>query len=74
MATRRYMANPQEVGYQVTEIAGAATVTKRVELTVDWDTLATDGLSNQQARMSVINNLYAFIEYIEQTGKYNVKA
>jgi hypothetical protein len=68
------MANPQEAAYQVTESAGIAVTTKRVELTVDWDTLATDGLSNQQARLCVINNLYAMIEYIEQTGKLNVKA
>ena len=74
MATRRYMANPTEAAYQVTEAAGSATVSKRVEVTVDWDALATDGLTGQAARLAVTNALMAFMEYIEQTGKYNVKA
>jgi hypothetical protein len=74
MATRRYMANPEEASYQVTEAAGAATASKRIELTVDWDTLASDGLSGQAARLAAINACYKFIEYIEQTGKVNVKA
>lgn len=74
MATRRYMANPTETAYLVTEAVGSATVTKRIELTVDWDTLATDGLSGQAARLMVVNALYAMIEYIEQSGKFNVKA
>lgn len=74
MATRRYMANPEDASFQVTEAAGSATASKRIELTVDWDTLATDGLSGQAARLSVVNALYKFIEYIEQTGKTNVKA
>lgn len=74
MATKRYMANPQEVAYQVTEVTGSATVSKRIEVTVDWDTLASDGLSGQNARLAVINAMYAFIEYIEQTGKFNAKA
>ena len=74
MATRLYQTNPQDAMFQITEAAGSAT-TKRVELTVDWDTMAaTDLLSGQQARMQVINALYRMIEYIEQTGKFNVKA
>lgn len=73
MATRLYQANPQDAAFQVAEGAGSAT-TKRVELTVDWDTMASDGLSGQQARLQVINALYKFIEYIEQSGKFNVKA
>ena len=73
MATRLYQTNAQDAMFQIVEGAGLAT-TKRVELTVDWDTLATDGLSGQQARMQVINALYRMIEYIEQTGKFNVKA
>ncbi|CAB4200273.1 hypothetical protein UFOVP1356_32 [uncultured Caudovirales phage] len=76
MATRRYMINPEEAAFQITEIAGAAVVTKNIELTVDWDALAalTPAMSGQQARLNVINGLYKMIEYIEQTGKYNVKA
>lgn len=74
MATRRYMANPQDASFQITEAVGEATVSKRIELTVDWDTLATDGLSGQAARLNVIGALAQFAEYIEQLGKYNVKA
>jgi hypothetical protein len=74
MATRRYMANPQDATFQITEAAGSATASKRIELTVDWDTLATDGFSGQSARNQTILALYQMIEYIEQTGKFNVKA
>lgn len=74
MATKRYMANPSEAAFQVTEATGSATASKRIELTVDWDTLASDGLSGQNARLATINALYAMIEYIEQTGKFNAKA
>jgi hypothetical protein len=73
MATRLYQTNPQDAMFQITASTGSAT-TKRVELTVDWDTLATDGLSGQQARMQVVNALYRLIEYIEQADKFNVKA
>lgn len=76
MATRRYMANPEDAAFQITEAAGAAVVSKNIELTVDWDALAalTPAMSGQQARLNVINALYKMIEYIEQTGKFNVKA
>lgn len=30
MATRRYMANPQDASFQITEAVGAATVSKRI--------------------------------------------
>lgn len=76
MATRRYMANPEDAAFQITEAAGSAVVSKNIELTVDWDGLAalTPAMSGQQARLNVINALYKMIEYIEQTGKFNVKA
>lgn len=74
MATRRYMANPQDAAFKITEAAGAATASKRIELTVDWDSLATDGLSGQNARVAVHNAVEQMLEYIEQTGKFNVKA
>ena len=76
MATRRYMFNPEDAAFQITEAVGAAVVTKNIELTVDWDALAalTPAMSGQQARLNVINGLYKMIEYIEQTGKFNVKA
>ena len=54
-------------------MAGAAT-TARVEITIDWDTLATDGLSGQQARMQAMLALEKIAAYIETLGKYNVKA
>ena len=74
MATRRYMVNPQDSPHGVTEAVGAATVTKRIELTVDWDTLASDGLSGQQARLQVMAALQKMADYIETLGKYNVVA
>lgn len=76
MATRRYMTQPEEATFQITEAAGAAVVSKNIELTVDWDGLnaLSPSMSGQQARMQVINALYRMIEYIEQTGKFNVKA
>lgn len=74
MATRRYMVNPQDSPHGVTEAAGGATASKRIELTVDWDTLASDGLSGQQARLQVTAGLQKIIDYIETLGKYNVVA
>lgn len=73
MATRLYRMNPQDNDHTITELAGAAT-TARIELTVDWDTMATDGLSGQQARLQVMLALEEFAAYLETTGKYNVKA
>lgn len=74
MATRKYSTNPQDKLQDVTAAAGSAT-TARVEVTVDWDTMAaTDTLSGQQARLHVVNSLYRIAEYIEQTDKFNVKA
>jgi len=74
MATRRYSVNPQDYDRQVTENVGAATVNKRIELTVDWDQLAADGLSGQQARLQVLAALEKLHSYIETTGKFNVVA
>ena len=74
MATRLYSLNPQDNDHQVTEAVGSATVTKRIELTVDWDSLASDGLSGQAARRAVIDALTNFCNYLETTGKFNVKA
>jgi hypothetical protein len=76
MATKRYMANPEDAAFQITEATGSATASKLIELTVDWDGLAalTPAMSGQQARLNVVNALYKMIEYIEQTGKFNAKA
>ena len=73
MATRLYRCNPQDNDHTVAELAGAAT-TARVEVTIDWDTLATDGLSGQQARLQALMALEKIAAYIETLGKYAVKA
>lgn len=73
MATRLYRCNPQSGDHDVTELAGAAT-TARIEVTIDWDTLTTDGLSGQQARMQALMALEKIGNYIETLGKYNVAA
>ena len=73
MATRLYRCNPEYKPQDVTETAGSAT-TARIEITIDWDTLATDGLSGQQARLQVQMAFEKVMSYIEQTGKFNVKA
>lgn len=74
MATRRYMVNPQDNDHTLTEAVGAATVSKLIELTVDWDGLASAGISGQQARMQVSQALQKLDAYIETTGKFNVVA
>ena len=73
MATRLYQMNPQDNDHTIVEGAGSAT-TKRIEITIDWDTMASDGLSGQQARMQVLLALEEFAAYLETSGKYNVKA
>lgn len=73
MATRIYRANPEDNDHTVTEAAGSAT-TKRIEVTIDWDSLASDGLSGQQARRAAIDALTNICNYIETSGKYNVAA
>lgn len=74
MATRRYSINPEDSDHAITEAAGAVVVTKNIELTVDWDGLATAGLSGQQARLQVLAALERIANYIETSGKYNVVA
>lgn len=73
MATRLYRCNPQDMDHAVTELAGSAT-TARFEFTADWDTLNTDGLSGQQARLQCKMALDKIYNYIETAGKFNVKA
>jgi hypothetical protein len=73
MATRLYRCNPQDNDHTVTALAGSAT-TARIELTVDWDTMATDGLSGQQARLQTTLALEKIIAFIETLDKYQVKA
>ncbi|WP_151038938.1 MULTISPECIES: hypothetical protein [Bacteria] len=72
MATRRYSINPEDSDHSITDATGAATVTKNIELTVDWDNLRTLGLSEPQARMQVLAALERLHAYIETSGKYAV--
>lgn len=72
MATRRYSINPEDNDHQITDAAGIAVVTKNIELTVDWDTLRSAGLSETQARMQVLAALERLHAYIETSGKYQV--
>lgn len=65
MATRRYSVAPQDPDYNVTEAVGAATVTKSIELTVDFGALASAGLSDVQAKMQVLMALRKLESYIE---------
>jgi hypothetical protein len=74
MATRRYSINPEDPDHAVTDVVGAATVAKNIELTVDWDNLTTLGLSGQQARLQVLAALQRLHAYIESSGKFNVAA
>lgn len=73
MATRKYSCNPQDMDHAVVGAAGAAT-TARIEMTVDWDTMATDGLSGQQARLQVKMAMDKIYNFIETLDKFNVKA
>lgn len=73
MATRKYGVNAEDKAQDVTEAAGSAT-TKRVEVTVDWDSMISDGMSGQQARMHVQLAFEKVLAYIETSGKFNVNA
>jgi hypothetical protein len=73
MATRLYRCNPQDNDHTVTATTGSAT-TARVEITIDWDSLATDGLSGQQARLQAKMAMDKVYAYIETLDKYQVKA
>lgn len=73
MATRKYGVNAEDKAQDVTAAAGSAT-TKRVEVTVDWDSMISDGLSGQQARLQVALAFEKIMAFIEQTDKFNVNA
>ena len=53
MATRRYMINKGETFTGVTEAVGAATVTKNIELTVDFDAPAAEKLTKAEVLRAV---------------------
>lgn len=60
MATRRYMLNKGETFVGVTEAVGAATVTKNIELTVDFDAPAGQTVTKAE----VLRAIDHFKEYI----------
>ncbi len=70
MATRRYSINPQDNDHQVVEAAGAAVVTKNIELTVDFDTLAAlnPSITGPQGKLQVLLALERLHAYIETRG------
>lgn len=70
MATRRYSINPQDNDHQVTEAAGAAVVTKNIELTVDFDSLiaVSPSMTGAQAKMQVLLALERLHAHIETRG------
>ena len=80
MATKLYSIAPGDLDHAsagsngVVEAAGSATVTKSIELTVDWDALAALPMSGQQARLQVLMSLEKLAAYIETSGKFNAKA
>lgn len=70
MATRRYMINAGERDFEITEAVGAATVTKNIELTVDFDALIalTPSLTGTQARLQVAQAVRALAERIASSN------
>lgn len=70
MATIRLSVNPEDNDHQVVQAAGAAVVTKNIELTIDIGTLATAGMSAPMIRASVVQALAKFEAWIETSGKF----
>jgi UDP-N-acetylmuramoylalanine-D-glutamate ligase len=66
MATRRWSLNPQDADYQTTEAVGAATVTKIIELTVDFDALTAAGITGTQGKTAVLDSLEKMHAYINK--------
>jgi hypothetical protein len=69
MATIRYSIGPSERIDAVVAATGLATVTKPIEVTIDFAGMIASGLSAPQARLLAISALGRIEEYIEQTGK-----
>lgn len=70
MATIRLSVNPEDNDHQVVQAAGAAVVTKNIEVTIDIGTLASAGLSAPQIRLQVLMALEKIHAYIETSGKF----
>ena len=69
MATVRFSINPQDNDHQIVQAAGAAVVTKNIELTVDIGALAAAGLSAPQIRLQTLMALTNLHNWIETSGK-----
>ena len=68
MATRRFMVNIGENAYNVTEAAGLATVSKNIELTVDFDASVPGNPTGKVSREDVIQALAELEDYIMRDG------
>ena len=70
MATRRYSLDPGDVLENVTEAAGAAIVTKHIELTVDLaSTIVTDnGTTRSITKNEVLIALELFQQWITRSN------
>lgn len=70
MATRRYMINPEDPTFSVTEAVGAAVASKKIEVTIDFGALAalTPSMTGTLAKRNVIDALQRIAEYIETKG------
>lgn len=73
MATRRLSINPEDNDHQITEAAGAAVVTKNIELTWDTGALTSAGMSAPMIRSALVRALTQFEAYIETSGKFNTQ-
>ena len=70
MATIRLSVNPEDHDHGVVQAAGAAVVTKNIEITIDTGTLAAAGMSAAQIRMQTLLALEKFHAFIETSGKF----
>lgn len=70
MATRRYSVDPGKSLEDVVEAAGAATVTKSIELTVDCaSTIVTDsGATRKISKEEVLFAVEEFRQYITRSN------
>lgn len=74
MATLRWSINPQDRTDQVILAAGAAVVTKAIELTVDTDALVAAGIKGTQLQLQIHAALQRIEDYIQQGNKGSLPA
>lgn len=73
MATVRLSLNPEDNDHQVVQAAGAAVVTKNIELTIDTGTLTAAGMSAPMIRSAVVRALAQFEAFLETSGKFTIQ-